>query len=248
MVEGGDGIGVKVFISWSGEASQQLALAVRSWLPEVIQLAEPWVSSLDIGKGQRWSVEVSQQLDRSSQGILCVTADNQDKPWLNFEAGALAKSLNGSSVRPLLLDVSPSEVRGPLAQFQATRATDADDMLRLVASINELCPRPLSDDRLRRSFDRTWESFANQVNVIVSVDPQSRPPLRTVDDMVAEALEILRELRRAQDAARREPDPRVELLDLLIRQTRQGPEMASMAAIAGADEAHEDSDVSEIDD
>uniref|UniRef100_UPI001C84E834 TIR domain-containing protein n=1 Tax=Paractinoplanes polyasparticus TaxID=2856853 RepID=UPI001C84E834 len=80
----------RVLISFSQERSRELALVLRSWLPDVIQQVQPWVSHEDIEKGQRWAAEISRHLDGSTEGLICVTPENQAKPWLNFEAGALA--------------------------------------------------------------------------------------------------------------------------------------------------------------
>jgi len=67
-------------------------------------------------------------------GIVCVSRENQSAPWLNFEAGALAKNLESSRVVPLIINLKPSEVQQPLAQFQAKEATKAGilDVLRLL--------------------------------------------------------------------------------------------------------------------
>ena len=49
------------------------------------------MSSEDISAGVRWQYLISEALEGSSVGILCVTRENQSAPWLNFEAGAIAK-------------------------------------------------------------------------------------------------------------------------------------------------------------
>lgn len=193
---------MKVFISWSKPTSRTLGNILRDWLPEVIQEVVPWMSSEDIDKGQRWASEVGAKLSELDQGILCVTAENIKEPWLNFEAGALAKSLDDARVRPILLGLQPSDVTGPLTQFQATMATDREDMHKLIASLNALCERPLDAARLERAFSRTWDDYLEGVQRIRvrSGSPQAGPQ-RQVPDMVAEILERVREMQRGPHSA-----------------------------------------------
>ena len=103
---------MKVFISWSGARSKKVALIFRDWLPTVIQAIEPFVSSEDIEKGARWNTDIAQELKESSFGLICVTKENLSAPWLNFEAGALSKTIDNTYVAPLLFDVKPSDLKG----------------------------------------------------------------------------------------------------------------------------------------
>jgi TIR domain len=98
-----------VFIGWSGKntKSHLVAQALRTWLEETIVGCEPWVSTLDIDAGDRWGTELFSQLDKHKVGILCVTKENQDQPWVNFEAGALAKQLKGDTQDNLESSRSP---------------------------------------------------------------------------------------------------------------------------------------------
>lgn len=103
---------MKVFISWSGSQSHHVAIALRDWLPSVLQIVEPYVSSEDIDKGARWSTDISKELEDSNFGIICVTPENIDAPWVNFEAGALSKSLDRSRVAPFLFAVDRTAIQG----------------------------------------------------------------------------------------------------------------------------------------
>jgi hypothetical protein len=184
---------MKVFISWSKPTSRQLAETLYRWLPEVIQQVQPWMSSEDIAKGQRWATEIGAKLGELGQGILCLTSDNLKEPWLNFEAGALAKALDDARVRPVLLDLQPSQITGPLAQFQATVVTDREDMSRLIASLNETCPASLDAARLKRAFDRNWDDLSARVDAILQAPERPKTaPGRTPDDMIAELLDRVR--------------------------------------------------------
>src|SRR5580693_5399098 len=124
-----------IFISWSGPRSGAVAEALKKWLPKIVNAFKPWLSSADIDKGARWSSDIATRLQAAKAGIICLTPSNLSAPWILFEAGALSKTLENTFVCPLLVDLQPREVTGPLAQFQATRAT-RDEMLRLLKTLN----------------------------------------------------------------------------------------------------------------
>jgi len=63
---------MKIFISWSGDRSRQVAEALREWLQIVIQKAEPWVSTRDMDRGVVWPSELMKQLQEAQFGIACV--------------------------------------------------------------------------------------------------------------------------------------------------------------------------------
>src|SRR4051812_28041674 len=109
---------MKIFVSWSGDASREAAELVKDWLPNVVQELDVWVSSQDIGKGEKWSATLWESLTEISFGILMVTRENAKAPWIMFEAGALSKTVK-SRVIPILCDVERLDIANtPLAQFQ----------------------------------------------------------------------------------------------------------------------------------
>jgi hypothetical protein len=55
---------MKVFISWSGTRSKELANALRDWLPLALSYVKPWVSDKDIGAGDRWAQSIAGELEK----------------------------------------------------------------------------------------------------------------------------------------------------------------------------------------
>jgi hypothetical protein len=162
---------VKVFISWSGETSHKLALLLRDWLPTVVQNIDFWISSQDIGKGDRWSIELSRQLAETSFGIICVDSSNAYSPWLNFEAGAISKSLEQAKVFPLLFGITPTELKGPLAQFQVT-VLNKEDLYELAKSLYQAVGIPsIPLDRFQKTFELAWPGFWRVVKTLTQIKP-----------------------------------------------------------------------------
>ena len=152
---------MKVFISWSGARSKEAARALHGWLPIVINAVQPWMSAEDIEAGARWGAYVADELSQTKFGIICVTPENQQAPWILFEAGALAKTLDKTYVCPYLIGLTSAQMEpGPLTQFQAKQA-DQQQTWELLRTINRaLLEGSIPEDRLRRIFDKWWPELA----------------------------------------------------------------------------------------
>ena len=157
---------MKVFIAWSGDVSQEVAAVLRVWLPGVIAALEPYVSAEDMGKGGRWSDDIAKQLEESSYGILCVTQSNIESSWLNFEAGALSRTVDRRRVSPFLFRVPSSDFKGPMRQFQYT-VYDKSDVSKLMHSLNNACkPQCLKESRLDSNFEVWWPQLKEKLDKI----------------------------------------------------------------------------------
>lgn len=189
---------MKVFISWSGDTSRQVASAFADWLPLVIQSLRPFIS-LDIASGQRWEEEIGSQLNTTAYGLICLTPDNLTKPWLLFEAGALSKGIEDSAARvvPLCHGLATTDIGPPLGHFQA-RTTERPEIYRLMKDINATTPEPLPMPVLDVAFEAHWDRLATQLAAISTVaKPASKAtakPSRTAEDMLAEILSSIRDL------------------------------------------------------
>jgi hypothetical protein len=198
---------MKVFLSWSGEISHKIAMTFRNWLPSVIQSIIPYVSSEDIDKGARWSSDIAKELEDSTFGILCVTRDNIDASWLNFEAGALSKTIDKSLVIPFLFDIKRSEVNGPILQFQST-TFEKEDIKKLVFSLNKACEQEqLSDERLEKAFSVWYSSLEDELNKIKKMkDEHSVEVEKTLSEKDSAILEEILELTRINQKLIRNPE------------------------------------------
>ena len=156
---------MKVFLSWSGKSSQKAAKALHRWLPRVIPGLDPWFSSEDIRKGGRWSVELGRALEGANFGILCLDASNLGSDWLLFEAGGLAKLMAEARVAPVLFGVKPSELRGPLAQFQLTPFSKSE-MRKLMMSINDFAGSTVPTKKLNEQFEVEWPDLSGSISKI----------------------------------------------------------------------------------
>jgi hypothetical protein len=198
---------MKVFLSWSGDFSLKIACVFRDWLPSVIQSIKPYVSSEDIDKGSRWSTDIAKELEASSYGILCITKGNIDAPWINFEAGALSKTIDKSFVTPFLFDVKRSEVQGPLLQFQST-IFEKDDIFKLVFSINECLSEGdrLEEIALRKAFDMWWPELKDRLEALAKAKPEKKDSPKEEQKRDEAILEELLELARNQQRILRSPE------------------------------------------
>jgi TIR domain-containing protein len=186
---------VRVFISWSGERSQQVARALRDLLPEALQDLDPWMSDHDVAAGARWGHELTAQLSTNRMGILCLTPENLLAPWLLFEAGSIASSISESRVIPYRLKLSATDVTFPLAQFQGVDA-DESGTRKLLLSLNAAREQPMPEERLARIFLRWWPDLASRIEAI----PIPTHSAVTQRDDRALLEEILQLVRREQPA------------------------------------------------
>jgi TIR domain len=206
---------MKVFISWSGGRSRCIADVLRRWLPSVLQAVRPYFSPDDVAKGARWSAEIAKELEASRIGLLIITPENQEASWLLFEAGALAKNLERSKVCPLLFGaMEPTDVKGPLVQFQAAQFSK-DEMKRVVKMINAELAESLSADVLDGVFEMWWPKLEGQVKDELEKAQEGEDKARRSErDILEEVLALSRRL--SSDRERRLDTDHPAFEDLIV--------------------------------
>ncbi len=154
------------------------------------------MSAEDIGAGSRWSRDIEQQLQHTNYGIICLTRSNASAPWVNFEAGAIAKSVENSLVCPYLLDLESSQIpRGPLNLFQAKTANQAETW-ELLQSINGAMENgSLNEQQLRRTFDRWWPDLEDILTNLPEED-EDAVEVASEEQVMAEVLDTVRTISR----------------------------------------------------
>lgn len=185
---------MNVYISWSGKTSGELAKALGDWLPSVIQAVKPFCSEEDIEKGSRGNKIMDEELEKADIGLLCLTRDNLEAPWIMFEAGSLSKRLDMSRVCPILFQgLQKTDLKSPLSNFQAS-LFNKGEMKKVVGMLNN----QLGDDKLKTSvldgvFDKFWPDLEDKVKNILSKTSKTTPKqIRDQRDILEEILTLCR--------------------------------------------------------
>lgn len=184
----------KVFISWGGQLSKNLANSLRNWLPSALQFVKPYFSPDDIQKGAKCNSAIANELQNSHIGIICLTRDNTERPWIVFEAGALSKIIDKrEGVHVVIFDVEPSDIKGPLASFQGT-VFRKDEFKLLISTINKAGGESALEAHIRDSvFEMWWPKLEEEISSILSNhDTEILSAHRSDREILGEILQLSR--------------------------------------------------------
>ena len=210
---------MRLFICWSGERSKVIAGGVRDLISKVVQSLDLFMSEEDIEKGSRWFHVIAEKLETTDAGLVCLTPENLKSEWINFECGALSKSVGEGRLYTYLHDLTPGKVGGPLSQFQHTRI-EKSETLKLMQLLNEKSARPINQDTVSDVFQKCWPDFEHILNSLPAVPGAVRSPHRSSEDILEEILGHTRHLTRIipsiEDEGRR-ADARENHAEVLLR-------------------------------
>lgn len=190
---------MKVFISWSGDTSRAIARQIQDWLGIIVQKADFWISQRDISPGERWALVLSKALEDCNIAIICVTQDNKNSQWIHFEAGAIARPVNGKVV-PLLFDINSSDLDGPLSQFQSV-PLNQNGMSELVRILHEDTGTELEIKQHEKLFSQMWPMLQEQINMI-KLSQQHGKTIEDPADVVDEIIGSTEQLTLDHDNSR----------------------------------------------
>lgn len=175
----------EIFVSWSGQGSlsHRLAETLHKYLPKIHEAWDPFVSSEDLIPGMNWIPSLFTQLEKSHFGILCLSPEClHNRPWVYFEAGAIAKRMDVSRVVPFLIDINPHDLPKPLSYFQAAVA-DYDGFSDLLKALGDACDFDHSVmEIVVDRFEVYWPRIEKEIE-----NARSRTNLRNVPPAVSKS-------------------------------------------------------------
>jgi hypothetical protein len=156
----------KIFLCWSKTRSKTIAKAWAALLPQIVEGIRPIVST-EFEKGKPWAAELRRDLDDARSGIVFLTPENVDAPWIHFEAGALATAvgLRGGDVFTYVYGFNPGRLTGPLSAYQSTLAT-RDDTQRLVRDLCAALERQPPDEK---AYAAWWPKLEKELDNVRGV-------------------------------------------------------------------------------
>lgn len=217
-----------IFISWSGARSKRAALGLKSLLDDVFGDGANVFVSQYIRPGENWTRRLGEELDQSEYGILCLTRENLQAPWLLFEAGAVAKKFGAARVVPYLIDALPEHLEGsPLSQFQSVLA-DREGTYALVKGISEALGNSHASQRIERYFGKFWPDLQETLKSLPDPPQKDAGPLsdRELLERISQQVSVLFEGRKDSLVL-----PRSEILHLLNLRDQPALEYKSNAQL-----------------
>lgn len=136
-------------------------------------------------------------MDQTNFGIVCLTQNNLEAPWLLFEAGALAKGVEKGRVCCLLLGgLRPVQVTGPLQQFQ-NRQFEKVDFWHLLSDLNRHIDKSLDPAELETIFRMWWPHLEKEVETALTDEGAPVEHGRDQSEMLEEILLRARSIEQA---------------------------------------------------
>jgi hypothetical protein len=190
---------MKIFISWSGEASKRIGGIFRTYLPIFFQDCVFFMSKHDLESGVRWSAELATELGESDFGIICLMPDNLTAPWVLFEAGALSKHIKGRACCVLFGGLTPSDVTEPLSQFQ-NRLFSEDAFGQLLRDINKLRSSPMDAAAFGKLIEKFWPDISKEIAGVLTEERPQASAKRPSEEILEEILVRVRMMENRMEA------------------------------------------------
>ena len=154
------------------------------------------MSDQDIKAGTNWSERIKKELANTTVGIVCLTPENQDAKWINYEMGALSKEVNDgeSRVIPLLIGFNGThEVGQPAASLNMVML-DQEGFKKIATSLNDISEVSREKADLDLVSDTWWEKLGGHMEAAAALPAETETEPRDEKAMIEEVLETVRDI------------------------------------------------------
>ena len=160
----------EIFISWAGENSKSIAIALKDALEKEIFGGSGltcFVSNEDISSGDDWWKKINKELKKCKLGILCITKENFKKPWIHFESGAMIA--RGLKVIPLLFDCRVDMLKStPLSGRHMVNFNNESEFVKMIEDINdELSAVTISRANIDKIAESAYINFKSEMSEVL---------------------------------------------------------------------------------
>ncbi|MGD2250327.1 MAG: hypothetical protein PVF58_18160 [Candidatus Methanofastidiosia archaeon] len=114
-----------------------------------------------------------------------------------------------------MLDIKPTDIKPPLAQFQHTQFKK-EDVWKLILTMNESVKKAgeasPSKEVLKVIFDKFWSDLEQNIGKIAKQQPERTEPMRSEREILEEILEHVRTLVRIAEQKEEQGDEQIRTL------------------------------------
>lgn len=134
----------ELFISWSGATAEAYAENLLSVLRKAFPTQDrrdSFFFSKTMDDGMRWLDEIFKAIRNAKFGILILTKESFERPWVNFEAGGIFTNKTEDDIKriiPIYVDMNLRLLeKSPLRFFQSNLSYTGEDIVRLIETIGK---------------------------------------------------------------------------------------------------------------
>ncbi|SDP63294.1 TIR domain-containing protein [Arthrobacter sp. ok909] len=156
------------------------------------------MSEEDIRAGTNWSERIKRELANTTVGIVCMTPENQNAKWINFEMGALSKEVKDgdSRVIPLLIGFdNTQQVSQPAASLNMVLLGQAG-FNKIATSLNDISDVKREKADLEMVSNTWWTMIKDGLEAAAAQTPDDQAVNRPPEAMIAEILDAVRDIQK----------------------------------------------------
>jgi len=173
---------INIFLSWSGTTGELIATKLRLLLKTQLRGVKPFMSDVDILKGEVWKKILDESLMETGYAMFIITPDAMNSVWMGYEAGSIYTVIKNREndvlpknvIFPLLFKGQGDRPPSYLSDIQGIEFTKEkwqDIFYRIAKSSKE----ETSDDdftensyiNINDSFECFWQLFDQDVRSIL---------------------------------------------------------------------------------